>query len=44
MAEVEFKGVAKAFGSFTALHGLDLTIASGEFVALLGPSAHTWRS
>jgi multiple sugar transport system ATP-binding protein len=38
MAEVEFKGVRKTFGSFTALHDLDLTIGSGEFVALLGPS------
>jgi ABC-type sugar transport system ATPase subunit len=38
MAEVVFRAVRKAFGSVTALHALDLTIASGEFVALLGPS------
>jgi multiple sugar transport system ATP-binding protein len=38
MAQVEFRKVRKTFGKFTALHGLDLTIESGEFVALLGPS------
>ena len=38
MAEVVFQNVKKSFGAFTALHGLDLTIAEGEFVALLGPS------
>ena len=38
MAQVEFQKVRKTFGKFTALHGLDLTIESGEFVALLGPS------
>ncbi|MBA3477815.1 MAG: ABC transporter ATP-binding protein [Lautropia sp.] len=31
-------GVVKRHGSFTALHGLDLSIAPGEFFALLGPS------
>lgn len=30
--------VGKTFGSFTALKGIDLTIARGEFVCLLGPS------
>jgi ABC-type sugar transport system ATPase subunit len=38
MAEVVFSDVRKSFGSFTAVHGLDLSIASGEFVSLLGPS------
>jgi NitT/TauT family transport system ATP-binding protein len=36
---VSLKGVAKRFANGTqALAGLDLTIASGEFVSLLGPS------
>ncbi|MFN4129178.1 MAG: ABC transporter ATP-binding protein [Paracoccaceae bacterium] len=38
MANVDFRSVKKSFGTFTALHGLDLSIQSGEFVALLGPS------
>ncbi|MEM8854494.1 MAG: ABC transporter ATP-binding protein [Pseudomonadota bacterium] len=36
--EVIFDQVVKRFGTFTAVHGLDLAIAPGEFVALLGPS------
>jgi len=35
---VELRGVAKRFGSTTALHALDLTIRKGEFFSLLGPS------
>src|SRR5712671_5931904 len=36
---VALKGVTKHFASGTlALDGVDLTIASGEFVSLLGPS------
>ncbi|MBU1357475.1 MAG: ABC transporter ATP-binding protein [Gammaproteobacteria bacterium] len=35
---VRLEGVVKKHGSFTALHGLDLDIAPGEFFALLGPS------
>ncbi len=38
MAAVVFSNVRKEFGSFTAVHGLDLSIAEGEFVSLLGPS------
>ena len=30
--------VAKRFGNFPALHGIDLEIRKGEFIALLGPS------
>ena len=32
------QGVTKQFGSFSALRGVDLTIAPGEFVCFLGPS------
>ena len=38
MAAVVFSKVRKAFGSFTAVHRLDLDIEEGEFVSLLGPS------
>ncbi|MFM2112081.1 MAG: hypothetical protein RLZZ271_741 [Pseudomonadota bacterium] len=35
---IEIRNVSKQFGSFQALKGVDLTIDSGELVALLGPS------
>ncbi|WP_129788732.1 ABC transporter ATP-binding protein [Promicromonospora panici] len=35
---LELRGVGRRFGGVDALSGLDLTIKSGEFVALLGPS------
>ncbi|MBL8591162.1 MAG: ABC transporter ATP-binding protein [Devosia sp.] len=38
MAEIQIKGVGKSFGSFTALHSIDLTIADQEFMVLLGAS------
>ena len=34
----EFRGVVKDFGDHRVLHGVDLNVASGEFVSLLGPS------
>src|ERR671939_1791377 len=37
-AAIEVKGVRKQFGEMVALDGIDLTVASGEFVCLLGPS------
>jgi len=33
---IEVRGLAKYFGRFTALRGLDLTIGDGEFIALFG--------
>ncbi|MBC6407682.1 MAG: ABC transporter ATP-binding protein [Rhodobacteraceae bacterium] len=38
MTTVQFKGIRKDFGSFTAISNIDLDIESGELVALLGPS------
>ena len=38
MAEILIKNVAKRFGSFTALHSVDLAIADREFMVLLGAS------
>src|SRR5258708_38034173 len=38
MAEVEIRAVSKAFGKTQAASDLSLTVADGEFVALLGPT------
>jgi multiple sugar transport system ATP-binding protein len=38
MSELALRGLTKRFGDVTAVHGLDLEIASGEFIVLLGPS------
>jgi multiple sugar transport system ATP-binding protein len=38
MADLKIAGVSKHFGSTPAVQGLDIDIASGEFVVLLGPS------
>jgi len=36
--DVDLRGVRKAFQSLTVIEHLDLSIASGEFLAILGPS------
>jgi multiple sugar transport system ATP-binding protein len=38
MASVELQGLRKAFGSVEVIHGDDLAVRDGEFVALVGPS------
>ncbi|HWQ24460.1 MAG TPA: ABC transporter ATP-binding protein [Gaiellaceae bacterium] len=38
MAAVELQGLRRVFGEVVALDGIDLSIASGEFLSLLGPS------
>ncbi|MBC7483879.1 MAG: ABC transporter ATP-binding protein [Rhizobacter sp.] len=38
MADLSLAGIAKRFGAVEAVQGLDLRIASGEFIVLLGPS------
>ncbi|MBI3369012.1 MAG: putative 2-aminoethylphosphonate ABC transporter ATP-binding protein [Burkholderiales bacterium] len=35
---LKLAGIAKQFGSFTALKGVDLEIEKGEFICFLGPS------
>src|SRR6185436_16850924 len=35
---IELTGVSRRFGSFVAVDGVDLSIGTGELVALLGPS------
>jgi sn-glycerol 3-phosphate transport system ATP-binding protein len=38
MAEVRIDAIKKSFGDVHVLHGIDATIADGEFLVLLGPS------
>ena len=38
MASVEIRGVRKAFGPTSVIHGVDVSICDGEFVVLVGPS------
>ena len=35
---LRLQGIRKEFGSFVALHSVDLEVVSGEFLCLLGPS------
>jgi sulfate transport system ATP-binding protein len=35
---IRLNGITKRFGDYPALHGIDLDIRPGEFIALLGPS------
>jgi spermidine/putrescine transport system ATP-binding protein len=37
-ADLRLEGVTKRFGTFAAVDAIDLTIAQGEFFAMLGPS------
>ena len=38
MAEIRLEGLVKRYGKLTAVHGIDLEIADGEFVVFVGPS------
>jgi multiple sugar transport system ATP-binding protein len=38
MARVELASVGKSFGDTAVLSGIDLDIADGEFLTLVGPS------
>lgn len=38
MSRIELSAVRKVYGDVEVVHGLDLEIADGEFVALVGPS------
>jgi branched-chain amino acid transport system ATP-binding protein len=38
MALLEVRGVSKLFGQLTALSGIDITVAAGEFHGLIGPN------
>jgi multiple sugar transport system ATP-binding protein len=39
MAEVELRGASKRYGAHVALDALDLTVADGEFLAVVGPTS-----
>ncbi len=39
MADLRLRGLIKRYGDVTALNGVDLDVRSGEFFAILGPSA-----
>src|SRR6201995_862422 len=38
MAEIKLESVAKAFGAFAAVKGVDLRVDHGSFFVILGPS------
>ncbi|GAA3073421.1 sn-glycerol-3-phosphate ABC transporter ATP-binding protein UgpC [Rhizobium viscosum] len=38
MANIELQGLVKRYGKLDVVHGIDLTIADGEFVVFVGPS------
>ncbi len=38
MAKVELQGVRKVFGKVDVIHGVDCSIADGEFLVIVGPS------
>jgi putative spermidine/putrescine transport system ATP-binding protein len=38
MSKITIEALTKRFAHFTALHGIDLSVQAGEFIALLGPS------
>jgi sn-glycerol 3-phosphate transport system ATP-binding protein len=38
MADIEIRGITKTYGPTRVLHGVDLSIANGEFLVILGPS------
>ena len=35
---ISIRGLTKAYGTFTVLHGIDLDVAEGEVVCVIGPS------
>ena len=38
MARVTLEGIRKSYGDIAVIHGVDLDVGDGEFVALVGPS------
>ena len=38
MATVVLKDIKKSFGSTKVIHGINISIADGEFIVIVGPS------
>jgi multiple sugar transport system ATP-binding protein len=38
MAQLDLQGIVKSFADTTVIHGVDLTVADGEFCVFVGPS------
>ena len=38
MANVDLRNVRKSYGSLEVIHGIDMQVADGEFVVIVGPS------
>lgn len=38
MADIRLQGIVKDYGKVRAIHGVDLAVSDGEFVAFVGPS------
>jgi sn-glycerol 3-phosphate transport system ATP-binding protein len=38
MAKVELRGVRKSYGDLEVIHGVNTTVADGEFIVIVGPS------
>ncbi|MFX8641198.1 ATP-binding cassette domain-containing protein, partial [Acinetobacter baumannii] len=38
MATLQLSNIVKTFDKITTLHGVDLSVSSGEFVVFVGPS------
>src|SRR5665213_4549228 len=38
MGAIDIREVRKSFGGTEVIHGIDIAVADGEFVALVGPS------
>jgi len=38
MAQLQLNGLVKRYGATQVVHGIDLTVADGEFVVFVGPS------
>lgn len=38
MASIDIVGIRKSFGTLEVIHGVDIGVEDGEFVALVGPS------
>ena len=38
MANVNLRDVRKSYGTLEVIHGIDVEVADGEFIVIVGPS------